>query len=111
MHPSKQPKEHDGRPYPYNRWTSPLADMDTLYPERQERVQFGFEDASQYSGKRFDPKRDQLLKKRQKLVKSAFIRAWQGYKDYAWGADEVTPVTEKYNNHFNGVGSDRDGLS
>ena len=47
MHPSKQPKEHDGRPYPYNRWTSPLADMDTLYPERQERVQFGFEDASQ----------------------------------------------------------------
>lgn len=105
MHPSRQPKEHDGRPYPYNNWTSPLADMDTLYPQRQERVQFGFEDASQYSGKRFDPKRDQLLKKRQKLVKSAFIRAWQGYKDYAWGADEVTPVTEKYNNHFNGWGA------
>lgn len=39
---------------------------------------------------------------RRDAVKRGFVYAWQKYKDYAWGHDEVKPVTGDYNDPFNG---------
>lgn len=39
---------------------------------------------------------------RRKAVKEAFLHAWEGYKQHAWGKDEVTPITGKYDNPFGG---------
>uniref|UniRef100_A0A1I8AXV5 alpha-1,2-Mannosidase n=1 Tax=Meloidogyne hapla TaxID=6305 RepID=A0A1I8AXV5_MELHA len=38
------------------------------------------------------PKNDQ-----QKAVRDAFLHAWRGYKQYAWGHDLLKPVTRTYN--------------
>lgn len=105
MHPSKHAQEDEWRPYPFNSWTSPLADVETIRVQSLPRIQYAFEDDSKYSGQRNNPSRDAELKRRQAMVKSAFVRAWQGYKTYAWGADEVRPVSEKPNNNFNGWGA------
>lgn len=39
---------------------------------------------------------------RRAAVKRSFIYAWQKYKDYAWGHDEVKPVTRQVSDPFNG---------
>jgi mannosyl-oligosaccharide alpha-1,2-mannosidase len=37
---------------------------------------------------------------RQAAVKKAFLHSWNGYKEYAWMQDEVTPVTGGFKNTF-----------
>eukprot|EP00929_Paragymnodinium_shiwhaense_P118299 TRINITY_DN90237_c0_g1_i1.p1 TRINITY_DN90237_c0_g1~~TRINITY_DN90237_c0_g1_i1.p1 ORF type:complete len:874 (+),score=114.23 TRINITY_DN90237_c0_g1_i1:164-2785(+) len=37
-------------------------------------------------------------------VKKAFLHAWHGYKKYAWGLDELQPLTKKGRDSFAGVG-------
>jgi len=39
------------------------------------------------------------------FIKQAFMRSWNGYKENAWGHDELTPVTANYKNPFNGWGA------
>lgn len=39
------------------------------------------------------------------VIKRAFLHAWNGYKQNAWGKDELTPVTASYKNPFNGWGA------
>lgn len=38
---------------------------------------------------------------RQEAVVDAFRHAWRGYKDYAWGRDELTPVSKSSHQWFN----------
>jgi hypothetical protein len=38
---------------------------------------------------------------RQKAVVDAFRHAWRAYKMYAWGKDELMPITRKSNDWFN----------
>ncbi|KAK9454641.1 glycoside hydrolase, partial [Dipodascopsis uninucleata] len=38
-------------------------------------------------------------------VKEAFNHSWSGYKKYAWGHDEVRPVSGKYSDSFGGWGA------
>ena len=38
---------------------------------------------------------------RQKAVVQAFKHAWKAYKRYAWGKDELRPVSQKSNEWFN----------
>ncbi|KAL0480040.1 mannosyl-oligosaccharide alpha-1,2-mannosidase [Acrasis kona] len=45
-----------------------------------------------------------LLEKRE-AVKGAFITAWQGYETYAFGHDELRPITNDYRDNFGGFGS------
>lgn len=40
---------------------------------------------------------------RQKAVINAFKHAWKGYKDFAWGHDELKPISKTHSNWF-GVG-------
>ncbi|XP_072244684.1 mannosidase, alpha, class 1B, member 1b isoform X2 [Leuresthes tenuis] len=37
---------------------------------------------------------------RQEAVREAFRHAWKGYKDYAWGHDELRPISKSYSEWF-----------
>ena len=34
------------------------------------------------------------------LVQEAFLHSWKGYKDFAWGHDELRPLSKSYNEWF-----------
>ena len=38
---------------------------------------------------------------RQKMVVKAFLHAWKGYKEYAWGEDECRPISKRSSSWFN----------
>lgn len=103
----RQATAPDGRLPPYNTWAPPLELLDPAKPppEKLATVQFPFEDPTKRSGKRWDDKREEVLKERQRLVKAAFLHSWEGYKRIAWGHDEVKPVTEQAEDPFNGWGA------
>mmetsp|Transcript_18905 Transcript_18905/g.31011 ORF Transcript_18905/g.31011 Transcript_18905/m.31011 type:complete len:661 (-) Transcript_18905:94-2076(-) len=44
-------------------------------------------------------------KERRDAVKKAFLHAWNGYVKYAWGHDELTPVSKGFNDPFGGLGA------
>lgn len=37
---------------------------------------------------------------RQRAVVTAFKHSWDGYKQYAWGHDNVKPISKKYHEWF-----------
>ncbi|KAF1797312.1 glycoside hydrolase family 47 protein [Mucor lusitanicus] len=47
----------------------------------------------------------QTRESRREAVKASFMHAWNGYKTYAMGADELRPLTNKTNNPFGGLGA------
>lgn len=102
-HPARQPVEADWRPIPFNAWQPPLANLSQGAPPLP-RIQYPFPAASQFSGMQ-DPARDAVVAARQDAVRRAFVRAWQGYKTHAWGADELRPVSNDSHNNFNGWGA------
>ena len=42
---------------------------------------------------------------RRAAVKEAFLHSWNGYKRYAWGQDEVAPISGAYRSSFGGWGA------
>lgn len=40
------------------------------------------------------------INERQKAVIEAFRHAWKGYKDFAWGHDELKPLSKSYSEWF-----------
>ncbi|XP_062874122.1 mannosidase, alpha, class 1B, member 1b [Trichomycterus rosablanca] len=42
----------------------------------------------------------QLAESRQEAVRKAFQHAWKGYKDFAWGHDELKPISKSYSEWF-----------
>ncbi|KAM0793373.1 hypothetical protein ACM66B_000828 [Microbotryomycetes sp. NB124-2] len=42
---------------------------------------------------------------RRDWVKRAFLHAWEGYKQHAWGHDEIKPVSSGHANGYNGWGA------
>ncbi|RPB21474.1 seven-hairpin glycosidase [Terfezia boudieri ATCC MYA-4762] len=51
-----------------------------------------------------EEKRLQRLKRRA-AVKVAFEHSWKGYREYAWGHDELAPKTKSYREKFGGWGA------
>lgn len=102
--PDKQPLAPDWRPAPYDAWAPPLAEL-MRTPEPVPAVQYAFTHPHRHSGQANDHGRDAMLASRQTMVRNAFVRAWQGYKEHAWGADELRPVSMRPNNNFNGWGA------
>ncbi|XP_020837458.1 endoplasmic reticulum mannosyl-oligosaccharide 1,2-alpha-mannosidase isoform X2 [Phascolarctos cinereus] len=45
-------------------------------------------------------KKPVLINERQKAVIEAFRHAWKGYKKFAWGRDELKPLTHSFNEWF-----------
>lgn len=41
-----------------------------------------------------------LAADRQEAVRDAFRHAWKGYKEYAWGHDELRPLSKSYSEWF-----------
>ncbi|GIJ91010.1 hypothetical protein Asppvi_009975 [Aspergillus pseudoviridinutans] len=58
------------------------------------RIQFAFQGESR-SAKR-------IRQHRQQQVRQAFLRAWKGYKKYAWLHDEVTPLSGGHRDPYAG---------
>jgi len=52
---------------------------------RIPRIQYKFSSESRAESK--------IRKERQRAVKEEFNRSWTAYKDYAWGADELRPIS------------------
>ncbi len=96
--------EPEWRPKPYNEWKPPLDEL-SQPAKPVAKVQYAFEDPSRHSGRRNDAARDELIAKRQKMVRNAFIHAWEGYKKHAWGHDELRPVSKTAEDPFNGWGA------
>ncbi|KAN0059600.1 hypothetical protein ACQY0O_008167 [Thecaphora frezii] len=105
-HPEAQPIEREWRESPWTGWRPPLDNFTaSAGAGALPKVQFDFDDASKHSGRRNDPARDDLIKYRQRLVRNAFLHAWEGYKMYAWGHDELRPVIKMAQDNFNGWGA------
>lgn len=47
----------------------------------------------------------QIQAARRAYVKRAFLHVWQGYKDHAWGHDELSPLSDSYSDRYNGWGA------
>jgi mannosyl-oligosaccharide alpha-1,2-mannosidase len=46
-----------------------------------------------------------IREQRRESVKNGFLHAWRGYTKYAWGYDELCPVSNSSRNKFNGWGA------
>lgn len=62
---------------------------------------------SRIQASRYDENDDDaaIRRARQDWVRRAFLHAWKGYKNKAWGHDEVKPIHGKVSNGFNGWGA------
>ena len=47
---------------------------------------------------------DDIARRRRPYIQQAMQHAWNGYRQYAFGYDEVRPVTKKGTNHWGGIG-------
>jgi len=47
---------------------------------------------------------DRLGRERRENIKSGMKHAWEGYKQYAWGKDELKPLTNKGVDNWGGMG-------
>lgn len=45
------------------------------------------------------------LSRKQAAIKEALQHSWKGYVDYAWGMDELTPLTKAGKQSFGGLGA------
>lgn len=101
--PEAQPLEPEWRKAPFAGWQPPLEEMRRSASRRLPlpKVQHPFSAPDRYSGVVGNTARDKVLQERQRLVKNAFLHAWEGYKRLAWGHDELKPVTEVPHDNFN----------
>ncbi|KAK2037472.1 family 47 glycosyl hydrolase [Colletotrichum somersetense] len=67
----------------------------TERPKTLPRVQFDF-------GAKGMRKNDATSESRRQAVRDVFLKSWNSYKEYAWGFDELAPITAKGKNTFGG---------
>ncbi|KAM5439196.1 putative mannosyl-oligosaccharide 1,2-alpha-mannosidase [Microsporum canis] len=73
----------------------PLPDQK---PAEIPPIQYGFEEEEDGDAKA-------LRLKRRDAIKLAFLHSWKGYRDHAWGTDEVGPLSGKSKHTFGGWGA------
>lgn len=74
-----------------------LTPLPTGNPVTIPRIQFEFKEEEKAAKK--------IRLQRQKAVKDSFIHSWKGYKKYAWGRDEVGPVSGGVRDIYGGWGA------
>jgi mannosyl-oligosaccharide alpha-1,2-mannosidase len=74
--------------------TESLKHLPTGKPKKIPAVQFKF------SVENPEAKADR--ERKLEVIKDHFLHAWKGYKDHAWGSDELRPVSGGSKNTFNG---------
>ncbi|APA13461.1 hypothetical protein SS1G_07919 [Sclerotinia sclerotiorum 1980 UF-70] len=87
IHWSKQPEHF---PVP----TESIIKLPTGVPISIPKIQYVFKDETT------DAKITR--EKRQNKVKEEFLKSWKGYKKFAWGHDELSPVSTKFRDPFCG---------
>ncbi|CAO3629393.1 unnamed protein product [Mucor fragilis] len=70
---------------------------DVHFQSQLPRIQTDFEAETEEERQTRESRRD--------AVKASFMHAWNGYKTYAMGADELRPLSNKTNNPFGGLGA------
>ena len=90
IHWSQQPEHF---PVP----TENIIQLPTGEPKAIPKIQYDFKVES------VEEKTDRESKR--EIIKEAFLFSWAGYKQKAWAQDELTPVSGKYRNPFNGWGA------
>ncbi|GAA5991158.1 hypothetical protein JCM5350_001929 [Sporobolomyces pararoseus] len=74
--------------------------------KEMDRVQAREEEVVKKDGSEKEfAKREEERMERRDWVKRAFLHAWQGYKDHAWGHDELAPVSNLWTDNYNGWGA------
>ncbi|KAJ2599781.1 hypothetical protein GGF39_002090 [Coemansia sp. RSA 1721] len=73
------------------------ADPDRLTVLRQRKVQHSFADET--------PAEREIRLERAAAIKKGFLHAWNGYKKYAYGADEIDVLAKKSKTTRNGWGA------
>ncbi|KAI4380574.1 hypothetical protein MLD38_006751 [Melastoma candidum] len=63
-----------------------------------------FRDHVQLRGRRIAGDGDPVTAYRRQKVKEAMLHAWTSYEKYAWGYDELQPLTKNGENSFGGLG-------
>ncbi|ESZ93600.1 glycoside hydrolase family 47 protein [Sclerotinia borealis F-4128] len=74
--------------------TESIINLPTGVPISIPKIQYVFKDETT------DAKISR--EKRQNKVKEEFLKSWSGYKKYAWGHDELSPVSSKFRDPFCG---------
>ncbi|KAM3069998.1 hypothetical protein ACMFMG_003965 [Clarireedia jacksonii] len=74
--------------------TESIIKLPTGVPLSIPRIQYHFNDET--TNAKID------REKRQNQVKAEFLRAWQGYRKFAWRHDELSPVSGKFRDPFCG---------
>ena len=74
--------------------TESIKALPTGTPKKIPRIQAQFKAEKQEA-------KDARVRKLN-TIKDAFIHAWKGYREHAWGKDEVSPVSGTPKNTFNG---------
>ena len=90
IHWSQQPEHF---PVP----TENIIQLPTGKPKALPKIQYDFKTESA------DEKADREEKR--EIIKKAFSFSWAGYKKKAWTQDELTPISGKFRNPFNGWGA------
>ena len=90
IHWSQQPEHF---PVP----TENIIPLPTGKPKALPKIQYDFKTESGKEKTDREEKRD--------IIKEAFSFSWDGYKKKAWTQDELTPVSGKFRNPFNGWGA------
>lgn len=49
-------------------------------------------------------KNDNLARQRRKQIRNAMKHAWEGYRTYAWGQDEIKPLSKQGHDNMGGMG-------
>lgn len=100
--PAYEPPRHDRYAWRYEIIKHPVNSTIWLpagVPKSLPKIQHDFDpDSSNSEAAAFRAER-------QASVKKVFMRAWKSYKDKAWLADEVTPVSGGRRNDFGGWGA------
>jgi len=83
-------KQKENFPVP----TESIILLPTGQPAQIPKIQHRFKDET--------PDAKIAREKRQSKVKEQFLKAWAGYKKFAWGHDELSPVSGKFRDPFCG---------
>ncbi|KAJ6264683.1 hypothetical protein Dda_0832 [Drechslerella dactyloides] len=76
--------------------TESIIPLPTGNPKSLPKIQYNFKHGSESNSQR-----NERLE-RQAMIKDAFKHAWDGYRKYAWGHDEVMPVSGQSKDPFAG---------
>lgn len=86
-----------GKLKPHFRAPTPMVHLPSTKPVTLPRIQHQFAPQSETT--------KAILQARRSEVKRAFRKCWKSYRKYAWMRDELTPVTGKGKDPFNGWGA------